>query len=222
MKVTDGIYAYPWTNMFENNCNSYILKENATTILIDPGLKRYVPALLISVKQDGINPDDINLVINTHAHPDHLDGNSCFLEQGIKVALSEDEKKFLESTGKNFFPMFGLDKPEGNIDVNLTEGEFKTGDIVLEVLHTPGHSPGSVCLYWPAKKALVSGDVVFAGSVGRTDFPGGSGELLKKSIERISVLDVEYLLPGHNEVVTGKREIQRNFEFIKSAFFSYL
>jgi hydroxyacylglutathione hydrolase len=222
MKVTDGIYSYPWTNMWENNCNSYIFKKNGTTILVDPGLKRYVPALLISSAQDGVNEEDISLVINTHAHPDHLDGNAYFLERNIKVALAEEEGKFLQSIGKDFFRMFGLEQPGGQIDISLNEGEFKTNDIELQVLLTPGHSPGSICLYWPEKKALISGDVIFSESVGRTDFPGGSGELLKQSIERLSALDVEYLLPGHNEIVTGKNEVKRNFEFIKRAFFSYL
>jgi glyoxylase-like metal-dependent hydrolase (beta-lactamase superfamily II) len=222
MKVTDGIYSFPWTNMWENNCNSYIFKKNGTTILIDPGLKRYVPALLISAAQDGVNEEDLSLVINTHAHPDHLDGNAYFLERNIKVALAEEEGKFLQSIGKDFFRMFGLEQPGGQIDISLKEGEFKTSDIELQVLLTPGHSPGSICLYWPEKKALISGDVIFSESVGRTDFPGGSGELLKQSIERLSALDVEYLLPGHNEIVTGKNEVKRNFEFIKRAFFSYL
>jgi glyoxylase-like metal-dependent hydrolase (beta-lactamase superfamily II) len=222
MKVTDGIYSYPWTNMWENNCNSYIFKKNETTILVDPGLKRYVPALFISAAQDGIKEEDISLVINTHAHPDHLDGNSHFLERNIKVALSEEEGKFLQSTGKDFFRMFGLEQPGSQIDISLKEGEFKTNDIELQVLLTPGHSPGSICLYWPEKKALISGDVIFSESVGRTDFPGGSGELLKQSIEQLSTLDVEYLLPGHNEIVTGKNEVKKNFEFIKRAFFSYM
>ncbi len=222
MKVTDGIYSYPWTNMWENNCNSYILKKNATTVLVDPGLKRYVPALLISAKQDGISEDDISLVINTHAHPDHLDGNAHFLERNIKVALSEEEAKFLRATGKEFFSMFGLAQPAGQIDISLQEGVFTIDDLELEILLTPGHSPGSICVYWPEKKALISGDVIFAESVGRTDFPGGSSELLKQSIERLATLDVEYLLPGHNEIVTGKNEVRRNFEFIKRAFFSYL
>ena len=108
MKVTEGIYSYPWTNMWENNCNSYIFKKNETTILVDPGLKRYVPALLISAAQDGIKEEDISLVINTHAHPDHLDGNSHFLERNIKVVLSEEEGKFLQSTGKDFSECLAL------------------------------------------------------------------------------------------------------------------
>jgi len=222
MKLNDGIYCYPWTNMWENNCNSYILKKNETVILIDPGLKRYVPALLISVEQDGIKQDALSLVINTHGHPDHLDGNAYFLERSIKIALSEEEDKFLRSTGKDFFRMFGLEEPSGQIDISLTEGPFKLNDIELEVLLTPGHSPGSICLYWPEQKALVSGDVVFSQSIGRTDFPGCSGEAMKQSIERLSALDVEYLLPGHNEIVQGKQDVKINFEFIKRAFFSSL
>jgi glyoxylase-like metal-dependent hydrolase (beta-lactamase superfamily II) len=222
MKLNDSIYCYQWTNMWENNCNTYVLKKGKTVILIDPGLKRYVPALLISVEQDGVKQQDISLVINTHGHPDHLDGNAYFLEKNIRVALSAEEGTFLQTTGKDFFRMFGLEQPGAQIDVSLNEGPFKLNDIELEVLLTPGHSPGSICLYWAEQKALVSGDVVFNQSIGRTDFPGCSGEAMKKSIERLSTLDVEYLLPGHNEIVQGKQEIKRNFEFIKRAFFSYL
>ncbi|MGC8811414.1 MAG: MBL fold metallo-hydrolase, partial [bacterium] len=75
---------------------------------------------------------------------------------------------------------------------------------------------------WPEKKALFTGDVIFAMGVGRTDFPGGDGNLLRNSIERLADLDVELLLPGHGEIVKGKRNIQRNFAYIRTNFFDYL
>ena len=198
---------------------SYVVAEGpgGTGAVIDPtgDLSR----ILKTIESEGMK---IEYILNTHGHPDHLDGNAYFLERSIKVALSEEEGKFLQTTGKDFFKMFGLEQPSGQIDISLTEGPFKLNDIELEVLLTPGHSPGSICLYWPEQKALVSGDVVFSQSIGRTDFPGCSGEAMKKSIERLSSLDVEYLLPGHNEIVQGKQEVKRNFEFIKRAFFSHL
>jgi glyoxylase-like metal-dependent hydrolase (beta-lactamase superfamily II) len=221
MKLTERIYAYPWTNMMENNCNSYIFKGERL-ILIDPGLKKYVPALLISVQNDGLNPDDIDLIINTHSHPDHLDGDAYFMDRQLQMTMHEDEEKFLNSIGKEFFGMFGLEPPSYRVDFYIKEGEFSHNDLTLQVLDTPGHSPGSVSLYWPEEKALISGDVVFSGSVGRTDFPGGDGATLKKSIEKISGLDVEYLLPGHNEIVRDSDVVKKNFDFIKNHFFSYL
>lgn len=222
MKVTDGVYAYPWTNMMENNCNSYVLQGADGLILVDPGLKRHVPALLEQVRKDGLNPDDIRLVMFTHAHPDHLDGAAWFMDRPVQMAMHKDEERFLESTGKEFFRMFGLEQPGYRIDVYADEGDLTAAGITLKVLLTPGHSPGSICLYWPEKETLITGDVVFCGSIGRTDFPGGSSPTLKKSIEAIAQLDAAYLLPGHNEIIEGKAEIKNNFEFIKRAFFSYL
>jgi len=86
------------------------------------------------------------------------------------------------------------------------------------VIHTPGHSPGSICLYEPGKKWLFSGDTVFAyGSFGRVDLPGGSARELIKSLEMLSRLDVENLYPGHEEVVEGdaKLHIARSLKIAK-------
>lgn len=221
MKITDGVYAYPWTNMMENNCNTYVLKGEKL-ILIDPGLKRHVPDILTAMKKDGLNPDEISLIINTHSHPDHLDGDALFMDTPVQITMHEEEEKFLKTIGKEFFRMFGLEPPKYRIDFYCNEGDLKVGDITLQVIHAPGHSPGSICLYWAEKETLISGDVVFSGSIGRTDFPGGSGSTLKKSIEKIAVLKTKYLLPGHNEVVEGVTENKRNFDFIKRSFFSYL
>jgi hydroxyacylglutathione hydrolase len=221
MKVTDGVYAYPWTNMMENNCNSYVLQGDGL-ILVDPGLKRYVPDLLKQMKSDGLNPDEIKLVIVTHAHPDHFDGVGQFMDSAAQLTMHRDEKNFLETIGKDFFRMFGLEQPRYKLDFEAPEGDLTAAGITLKVILAPGHSPGSICLYWPEKETLITGDVVFCGSIGRTDFPGGSSATLKKSIDAISQLDAAYLLPGHNEIVEGKAEIKNNFEFIKRSFFSYL
>jgi len=222
MKVTDGVYAYLWTNMMENNCNTYVLEGKEGLILVDPGLKRYVPDVIDSMKHDGLNPEDIFLIINTHSHPDHLDGDAYFMDQDVQMTMHEEEAQFLDNIGKEFFRMFGLEPPQYRIDFFSNEGELQAKDITLQVIHSPGHSPGSICLYWPEKEVLVSGDVVFSGSIGRTDFPGGSSSTLKESIEKISGLNVSYLLPGHNELVEGAEEISRNFDFIKRSFFSFL
>jgi glyoxylase-like metal-dependent hydrolase (beta-lactamase superfamily II) len=110
-----------------------------------------------------------------------------------------------------FAPLFFL--KEGTLDLGAKN---KTD---LQVLHTPGHSPGSVCLYWPDKKLLITGDVVFYGSIGRTDFPSGSLSLLKRSIDKLSQLDVECLVPGHSteygSIIKGKLNVERNFQAVK-------
>ena len=112
--------------------------------------------------------------------------------------------------------------PEFKIDLYLQEGEVKLG-----VQNPSGFSyarafPGSISLYWPEKKALFTGDVVFPMGVGRTDFPGGDGTLLRQSIERLARLDAEWLLSGHGEVLKGKRNVQRNFSYIRTNYFDYL
>jgi hydroxyacylglutathione hydrolase len=221
MKVTEGVFAYPWTNMMENNCNTYVLQGDGL-VLIDPGLKRYVPDICDAMRADGLNPDDIRLVMCTHGHPDHLDGVTHFASAGVTIALHGEEIKFLEEIGKDFFRMFGLPEPQFSVGVSMQAGDLDTNGLHLQIFHTPGHSPGSVCIYWPDKQVLISGDVVFSGSIGRTDFPGGSGHTLKESIEKIAALKVEYLLPGHNEIVQGAQQIAGNFDFIKRSFFSFL
>jgi glyoxylase-like metal-dependent hydrolase (beta-lactamase superfamily II) len=89
----------------------------------------------------------------------------------------------------------------------------------IQVLLTPGHTPGSISLYLKDERILISGDVVFSGSVGRTDFPGGSPSLLRSSIDRLSQLDVEYLVPGHSteggNIIAGKDKVVRNFHMVK-------
>ena len=121
-----------------------------------------------------------------------------------------------------FSPNLGAKLPEVKPFFYLTEGNLGLGansKLNLKVLLTPGHTPGSVSLYLEKEKILVSGDVVFFGSVGRTDLPGGSTSLLHQSIDRLSQLDVEYLVPGHStemgSIISGKEKVKRNFQMVK-------
>jgi hydroxyacylglutathione hydrolase len=109
--------------------------------------------------------------------------------------------------------------PELNFKEVLEEGKWQVGDTELEIIHTPGHSPGSISVYWPEKKTLVCGDLIFEQSVGRTDFPGGDSGLLKESIRRISELDIEILLPGHMNYIQGRDRVKYNFDFIINQYF---
>ncbi len=107
-------------------------------------------------------------------------------------------------------------------DILLQEGELKIGNMTFQVIQTPGHSPGSVCIYWPDKKVLFSGDVAFNQGIGRTDLPGGDGQELKESIKKISLLDVEYLLSGHGDILAGHEKVKTNFKNIEEMWFPYL
>ena len=96
------------------------------------------------------------------------------------------------------------------------------GKETFHIYQTPGHSPGSLSIYWPERKVLFTGDLVFYGGIGRTDFQGGNSKLIKESIERMSSLDTELLLPGHGELVMGKERVLQNFEYIRQNFYAYL
>ncbi|MCX7678825.1 MAG: MBL fold metallo-hydrolase [Spirochaetes bacterium] len=221
MKITDGVYGYIWRGFFENNCNMYFFGE-PFNILFDPGLKNYIDMRLEDLKKDGINENAIKYVVNTHCHPDHFEGSKYFMDNNIPVGMHEDEISFLNREGPRFFSMFGMAFPEYRFELKLKEGPWEFNGEVLMVYHTPGHSPGSISVYWPEKKVLVCGDLIFRESVGRVDFPGGDGELLKKSIMKISELEIEYLLTGHMEIVHGADKVRRNFELIERYYFSMI
>lgn len=221
MQLTDDLYAYEWTDYFENNCNSFYIGGNIGA-LIDPGLTKHVPALLEKMAQDGIETKNIRYIINTHSHPDHFEGSEYFYDQDIQIALNKDEFDFLQGPGGELYGLFGLAAPQAKIDLFLSEGLLTLGDDEFQVIHVPGHSPGSIALYWPRRKALFSGDVIFNQNVGRTDFPGGNGSLLKKSISKLSVLDVEWLLPGHMEIIEGANNVKNNFKIVVDQVFPYI
>ena len=221
MKLTDDIYVYEWTNYFDNNCNSFYI-GGGVNALIDPGLSRYLPNLLEQMSADGIKKEDIAYVINTHSHPDHFQASELFDPEKVKIALHPKELQFLKGAGGDLYGLFGLEAPELQINFPLEEGDVAIGDHIFKVILAPGHSPGSIGLYWPEQKALFCGDVVFAQNIGRTDFPGGSGALLKKSILSFAQLDLEFLLPGHMGIVTGKDRIEKNFKIIIQSIFPFI
>lgn len=221
MKLTEGLYAYPWQDIMVNNCNSYLLKGELT-ILIDPGHSAFLDNLFQAMRADNILPEEVDLVINTHAHPDHAEGNSFFQNDKTLITLHQDEDLYLKGEGSQLYKLFGLDILPFQAEFYLTEGWVELGGISLEVYHTPGHSPGSISLYWPAKKALITGDVLFYQGVGRTDIPGADGELLRRSLDKLAQLDAEFLLPGHGDLVIGRDKIRDNQALIQQYIYQLL
>ena len=221
MRLKNDIYHYEWTNPFENNCNSYFIGGDVNA-LIDPGLTGFVPDLLDRMGADGIQKEDIRYVINTHSHPDHFQGSEVFDQEKVKVGLHTKEIEFLKGDGGELYNLFGISVPRMHVNLPLEEGDLALGDQIFKIILAPGHSPGSIGLYWPEQKALFCGDVIFDQSVGRTDFPGGNGALLKKSILAFSKRDLEWLLPGHMGTLHGKGNIQNNFNLIIQGMFPYI
>jgi len=135
-------------------------------------------------------------------------------------AIGKKECDYLEEEGKELFLLTGSRSPRKAFGLLLKEGLLDLGDKQFAVIETPGHSPGGLCLYWPEKALLVSGDTVFYMGVGRTDLPGGDMDLLGQSLRRLSSLDVEFLIPGHGDMVKGRQSISKNFEVLMSEFFA--
>jgi hydroxyacylglutathione hydrolase len=213
MKLRENLYIYPWLNPEYNNANSYIISSEGVNVLIDPGHLAFIPELLREMRRDNFYGKDITLVLCTHLHPDHFEGVEFF--KGSLLGFHEEEERALkEFYGPYLFQASGSRLPAKEADLYLKEGELQFGKEVWKVIHTPGHSPGSICLYNPRDKILITGDVVFLGGVGRTDL-GGDPQLLARSIRRLMELEVEYLLPGHGEILVGKEAVKRNFQWIE-------
>ena len=221
MKILDNLHAFIWQSMTANNCNAYFI-DGPTRILIDPGHRALFGHVETGLRDLGLTTQDIDLVICTHAHPDHLEAVPLFKKNGTLFTLHEIEWQWAATVGRQMSAAFGIDIESFAPDFFLQEGELSLDGLAMRVLHTPGHSPGSICLYWPAQKALFTGDLVFKEGLGRTDLPGGDGALIKESIQRMSHLDVELLLSGHGEIISGAQEVKSNFEQIESFWFRYV
>jgi len=221
MKLERDLYAYLWQSAYENNCNTYLIRGEVTA-LIDPGHSRHIPNLFHQMEEDGISCEEIDLIIVTHSHPDHFEGLEAFKDRPVKIAMSQEEGRYLKENGKLLFEMMGKPMSEFRVDFYLKEGGLDLGKSSFDIYQTPGHSPGSLSIYWPERKVLFTGDLVFNGGIGRTDFSGGNSKAIKDSIERMSRLDTELLLPGHGEMVIGKESVLQNFELIRQGFFAYL
>ncbi len=182
----------------DSDSNIYIIDD----VAVDSGTGFNFSRLYTLLKVLKKSVADIKQVINTHGHFDHIGGNGYFIN--AKVAIHENDADIIETgdierSVADFFD--GKLKPR-TVDMKLKEGDvLNIGGMELEVIHTPGHTPGSICLYNRKDGILFTGDTIFANGVGRTDLPGGDPNALRESIEKLKKLDVKIILPGHGEPV---------------------
>lgn len=188
------LLCFPLTPFYTN---AYVLKDNGEAIIVDPG--EASPGLLKSVSDS-----KVVMIVNTHCHCDHAGGNAEVKEAiDAPLALHEKELPLLETLPQQGM-MFGVPfPPSPPPDRFLEEGDtIKVGEVSLKVLHAPGHSPGHIVLAGPG--FVLAGDVLFAGSIGRTDLPGGSYPQLLESIRAklLTLPDETVVYSGHGPETT--------------------
>ena len=191
--------------------NCYVLWDKATldAFVIDPGADH--ADILDAVKGRGLR---VKYVVNTHGHFDHVGADKNITEAlGAKLAIHESDAPLL-ADAHDHGAMWGIktDKqPEA--DIYIKDGdELNSGGLSLKVIHTPGHTVGGVCLYEKNDGLLFTGDTLFAGSIGRTDFPGGSlAEIMSSINDKLLPLgDDVKVYPGHGPASTIGRERRTN------------
>ncbi len=188
--------------------NCYVLtRDNQEAIVIDPAQRRIEGELL----KLGLTA---KYVLLTHCHFDHVGGVTPLQQAGAKVLCGEKEKPLI-GTGADLFEEFGFPRDPFLVEETLADNEVHTlCGIRVKTLYTPGHTSGSVCYLvtdTDGKEYLFTGDTLFAGSIGRTDFPTGDIGTLRNSLRRIAALDKAVAVyPGHQEETTIGEELETN------------
>ena len=185
--------------------NCYILGCNSSkeAIIIDPGGD--YQKIVACLEEQGLEP---KIIINTHGHIDHIGANDKF---NLPIYIHELDAEYLTDPVKNLSALFGPPYISPAASRLLKDGgKIELGEISLEVIHTPGHTPGGICL--KTGDIIFTGDTLFCGGIGRTDFPSASEKDLIESIKgKILILDDNTLIyPGHGPCSTVGRERREN------------
>ena len=169
-------------------------EKTGDALVIDPADE--CEAIVKQAEKNGLH---IKYIVNTHGHVDHIMGNRKMKDlTNAQIIIHEKDAPSLTQQASYLMSMFGAD-PSPPADITVTDGDrVLVGDISLQVIHTPGHSPGSICLYGDG--VVFTGDTLFVGGVGRTDLEGGSWQVLASSIQKklFPLPEATIVLPGHN------------------------
>jgi len=190
--------------------NSYLLccENKKKAVIIDPGAKS--DKIIQFLSKEGY---ELSYIINTHGHFDHIEGNSFFHEQ-TKAPIAAHKLEYDLMTvggGASFFGLKNIVSPMPTIDLSEMD-KISFGDITLDLIYTPGHTPGHISLYHKESASLFCGDVLFNRGIGRTDFPGGDYDQLIASIQKkLFVLPDETIVySGHGDETQIKYEKKSN------------
>jgi hydroxyacylglutathione hydrolase len=191
----------------ETNCYLFWDPADLSALVVDPGDEP--ERILAAVRRLQLR---VTGIVNTHGHADHLGANQELLDAtGARLWIHAGDRDCLASPARNLSLGLGAAVTSPPAGGELTDDlKLSCGALSLQVLHTPGHSPGSVCLY--GSGILLAGDTLFAGSAGRTDLPGGDARRLAQSLARIvrEVPPDTLVYPGHGPATILARELQSN------------
>jgi len=195
---------------FFTNCYVVSCEQTKETIIIDPGFddRFEVEKIFRFIHESALT---LKFIVNTHGHPDHTCGNGIVKEKfHAPILIHEYDARMLGSSGKRIGEFFGFEGSSPPADVLLHDGDsVKFGEITLRVMHTPGHSLGSISLL--GENGIFTGDTLFLGSIGRTDFPESSEMDMRSSLKKLASLsDHLVVYPGHGPVTKLGEERSSN------------
>jgi hydroxyacylglutathione hydrolase len=184
--------------------NIYLIIDETIT-LVDTGTGKNFGVVSRNLQKLDLTPADIELIINTHCHYDHVGGDRAFVDAAdCGVAIHELDAEALRKGDEILTCAALLGEKLGPVEPTrlLHDGDhIELGSLLLEVVHTPGHTKGSMCLYNRDRGLLFSGDTVFCDDIGRMDLPTGDQDAMIDSLKKLAKLKLEQLLPGHGPIV---------------------